>query len=132
MKKYLLDTDILIFLFRQKHGIAEIIAHLHPSQVYVSEVSIAELEYGCWCSGRYEENKMMLEKFISQVNIVPFHEAIPLYAREKYRLRSIGQSIMDFDLLIGCTSVAKGLIMITNNESHLGRIKDIKIENWIK
>ena len=40
--------------------------------------------------------------------------------------------IEDFDLLIGCTAVAKGLVMVTNNIKHYSRIEGIQIENWVK
>lgn len=132
MTGYLLDTDIVVFLFRNRKGIAERLASVDPGQVYISEITVAELEYGNYCSGRYEENKEMLQRFLSVVNIVPFSVAIPLYAKERYRLRKSGNSIQDFDLLLGCTSVAEGLVMVTNNIDHFSRIEGIHIDNWAK
>lgn len=131
MNGYLLDTDIVVFFLRNKKNIAEHLALLSPNDVFVSEVTVAELEYGNRCSGRYEENKYMVERFLSSVNIVPFSDAILLYAEERYRLRMLGQSIEDFDLLIGCAAVSENLIMVTNNAKHYSRIKGIRIENWV-
>ena len=131
MNGYLLDTDIVVFFLRNKKNIAEHLALLSPNDIFVSEVTVAELEYGNRCSGRYEENKYMVERFLSSVNIVPFSDAILLYAEERYRLRMLGQSIEDFDLLIGCTAVSENLIMVTNNAKHYSRIKGIRIENWV-
>lgn len=131
MNGYLLDTDIVVFFLRNKKNIAEHLALLSPNDVFVSEVTVAELEYGNRCSGRYEENKYMVERFLSSVNIVPFSDAILLYAEERYRLRMLGQSIEDFDLLIGCTAVSENFIMVTNNAKHYSRIKGIRIENWV-
>ena len=131
MNGYLLDTDIVVFFLRNKKNIAEHLALLSPNDIFVSAVTVAELEYGNRCSGRYEENKWMVDRFLSSVNIVPFSDAIHLYAEERYRLRMLGQSIEDFDLLIGCTAVSDNLIMVTNNAKHYSRIKDIRIENWV-
>lgn len=131
MNGYLLDTDIVVFFLRNKKNIAEHLALLSPNDIFVSEVTVAELEYGNRCSGRYEENKWMVDRFLSSVNIVPFSDAIHLYAEERYRLRMLGQSIEDFDLLIGCTAVSNNLIMVTNNAKHYSRIKDIRIDNWV-
>ena len=131
MNGYLLDTDIVVFFLRNKKSIAEHLALLSPNDIFVSEVTVAELEYGNRCSGRYEENKWMVDRFLSSVNIVPFSDAIHLYAEERYRLRMLGQSIEDFDLLIGCTAVSNNLIMVTNNAKHYSRIKDIRIDNWV-
>lgn len=131
MNGYLLDTDIVVFFLRNKKNIAEHLALLSPNDIFVSEVTVAELEYGNRCSGRYEDNKWMVDRFLSSVNIVPFSDAIHLYAEERYRLRMLGQSIEDFDLLIGCTAVSDNLIMVTNNAKHYSRIKDIRIGNWV-
>lgn len=131
MNGYLLDTDIVVFFLRNKKNIAEHLALLSPNDIFVSEVTVAELEYGNRCSGRYEDNKWMVDRFLSSANIVPFSDAIHLYAEERYRLRMLGQSIEYFDLLIGCTAVSDNLIMVTNNAKHYSRIKDIRIENWV-
>lgn len=104
---------------------------MSPSQIYVSDVTVAELEYGNHCSGRYEENKKLLDAFLSQVNVIPFADAIPLYAKERNRLRQCGKSIMDFDLIIACTSVVDNMVMVTNNVSHFKRVDGITIENWL-
>ena len=131
MKKYLLDTDIVVFLLRNNHKIYNRIKLLSPSQIYVSDVTVAELEYGNYCSGRYEENKILLDNFISQINVIPFAQAIPVYAKERYRLRKSGLSIMDFDLIIACTSIVNDMIMVTNNVTHFQRVDGITIENWM-
>lgn len=130
MKGYLLDTDIVVFLLRGKKNIASRLAKIDPSEVFVSEVTVAELEYGNRCSGRYEENRELVEAFLSAVNVIPFSESIYVYAKERQRLHSLGLSIEDFDLLIGCASVAKGLVMVTNNVRHYSRIEGIRIDNW--
>lgn len=132
MNGYLLDTDIVVFLFRNQKGVAERLSSIDPKLVYVSDVTVAELEYGNCCSGRYDENRFVLDQFLSAINVVPFPEAITLYAKERYRLRTVGLSIQDFDLLIGCTAVAKNLVMVTNNENHFSHIDGIRIENWTK
>ncbi len=131
MTGFLLDTDIVVYLFRNKKGIAKRLASVDPSNVFVSEVTVAELEYGNRCSGRYEENRVLLSRFLSAVNVLPFSDAIYLYAKERNRLRQLGQSIQDFDLLIGCTAVANSLVMVTNNTKHLSRIEGIVVDNWV-
>lgn len=130
MNGYLLDTDIVVFFLRNKKGIVNHLAKQNPKDLYVSEVTIAELEYGNRCSGRYAENSKLLNKFLSMVNIVPFSASIRRYALERLRLRGKGTPIADFDLLIGCAALEKGLTMVTNNVAHFSRIDGINIENW--
>lgn len=132
MKGYLLDTDIVVFLFRNQKGIAKRLSSIDPRMVFISEITVAELEYGNYQSGRYNENREMLDSFLSSVNVLPFSLAIPLYAKERFRLNSLGQNIQDFDLLIGCSSVTESLVMVTNNVKHFSRIDGIHIDNWAK
>ena len=63
MNGYLLDTDIVVFFLRNKKNIAEHLALLSPNDIFVSEVTVAELEYGNRCSGRYEDKKWMVDRF---------------------------------------------------------------------
>ena len=73
-----------------------------------------------------------METFVSHLQIIPFIVAIDLFAKEKARLRSAGEMISDFDILIGATAVQQGLVMVTNNSKHLSRIKGIQLEDWTK
>ena len=47
-------------------------------------------------------------------------------------MRKAGQTVDDFDLLIGATAISNGLILVTNNVDHLGRMEGVKIEDWTK
>lgn len=132
MKKYLLDTSIVAFLFRGKYGIANHLASLHYEQCFVSDVTIAELTYGAYHSDRVQSNLDMVEQFTRVVSVLPFSDGIKEYGKQKDRLVRSGQMIEDFDLLIGCTAVADGLIMVTDNTKHFSRIEGITIENWVE
>ncbi len=74
--------------------------------------------------------RIIVEAFIPKFAIIPIYNSLDIYAKEKARLRKYGQLIDDFDILIGATSVANNMIMVTNNVAHLNRIEDIKIEDW--
>ena len=72
----------------------------------------------------------MIRTFCNTVNIVPFEESIDIYAQEKNRLRKEDLIIEDFDLPIASAANVRNLILVTDNTKHLGRINDIKLENW--
>lgn len=78
-----------------------------------------------------KKNHKIVEVFTKQVTILPIFDSIIIYGKEKARLKKSGTMISDFDLLIGCTSVEKDLIMVTENVGEFERIANIKIENWI-
>lgn len=130
--KYLLDTNIIIFWLKGRYGVAQKILEVGPFNCFVSEVSVAELRFGVECSmpELLEEKRARLASFLAFLQIIPFSVAIDRYASEKARLRALGESIPDFDLLIGATAVQQKLKMVTNNAKHLSKIQDIKIEDW--
>jgi tRNA(fMet)-specific endonuclease VapC len=129
---YLLDTNICVYLFRGKHAINKRIAHVGLCNCCISEVTVAELRYGVECSAEREANERMLNEFIREITVIPFSAAIALYAVEKFRLRSSGLLIDDFDLLIACTAVANNCILVTDNVKHLGRVSGVHIETWVQ
>ena len=50
----------------------------------------------------------------------------------KARLRTKGDIISDFDLLIGSTAISNKMIMVTRNVKEFSKLKNIQIENWIE
>ena len=100
--------------------------------LFISEITLAELKFGVENSEHREKNKIALDNFLTGVQILPIFHSLDLYGKEKARLRKAGTPIDDFDLLIGVTSVSHKLTMVTNNSSHFNRITGIKLEDWTK
>lgn len=132
MKKYLLDTNICVFLLRGKYGVNAKIDGVGMDYCFISEVTVAELEYGVECSSNRQRNAIVLEQFLNDIKVIPFCDAIKRYAKEKSRLKSKGTPIDDFDLLIASTALANGMIMVTDNTKHFSRIEGLTLENWIE
>ena len=132
MKKYLLDTNICIYFIKGKFGLKEKLRSIKKENRFISEITLAELKFGVHNSESPKKNQDALADFLTGVQIIPIFNALDLYASEKARLRKRGEPIDDFDLLIGVSSIANGMILVTNNESHFKRISNIEIENWTK
>ncbi len=134
-QQYLLDTNICIYWLRDKYDVKGRVNAVGMENCYISEITIAELiygrEYGRMKGGsKYKEQK--LEKFFEDINVLPIAHAFELYGREKARLRMNGTPLEDeFDLLIGCTAVTEGMVLVTENVKDFKNIKDIRIENWV-
>ena len=131
MTKYLLDTNICIFFLRGKFHLNEKFKSIGLENCCISEITLAELKYGAECSSKVNENNKMIDAFAKEIQVIPIISALDIYAKEKARLKKQGVIIDDFDLLIGVTAVANNLILVTDNQNHLGRISKLKIENWI-
>jgi len=134
MAKYLLDTNICGFLFRNKYGIKEKIRQVGLENCAVSLLTIAELmvgvEYTLQKTGvnKYENLKL----FENSVTILPVEPSIEFAAKEKARLQLAGTEVNDLiDLLIAGTAYVNDLTLITDNVKHFQNIKGIKIDNWV-
>ena len=132
MKQYLLDTNICAFMFRGKYGVRQHLHEIGLGNCHISLLTYAELYFGIENGGmEIEHNLKILNTFCDNIDIVGIDDCIPLYAKEKARLRKAGTPIDDFDLMIGATALLHDFVLVTENVKHLGKIKGIEIENWI-
>lgn len=128
-KKYLLDTNVLISMLKNKGNVRRCLQETGFKNCVVSEISIAELFYGAAKGGRMEnfnDVKLILQKF----EVLPIYPYLESYGRVKALLEAQGQRIDDFDILIGVTALQNNCTMVTANIKHLGRIPNLNIENW--
>ena len=130
--KYLLDTNICIYLFKGLYSLNEKINTVGLENCAISEITYAELIYGAEKSDFPEKNFITIEKFTDQIAILPIFNAIHIFGKEKARLRSKGDIISDFDLLIGATAISNKMIMVTRNVKEFSKLKNIQIENWVE
>jgi tRNA(fMet)-specific endonuclease VapC len=130
--KYLLDSNICIHFFRGKFGVIGKLNEVGLRNCAISEISLAELVYGAENSKNPSKNHEIINQFVDQITILPIFDSILNYGKEKARLRKSGKMVSDFDLLIGCTAVEKGLVMVTENLKDFQRISNIRLENWIE
>ncbi len=114
------------------YNLKEKFEEANPEYCFISEITLAELMFGVENSEMKEKNQKALDKFLTGVTVIPIFHSLPLYAKEKARLRKAGTPLDDFDLLIGVTSVKHNLIMVTNNVDHFERIKGITLVDWTK
>jgi tRNA(fMet)-specific endonuclease VapC len=130
---YLLDTNICIYAIKHKPpGVLEVIKKKFREGLYISSLTVAELEYGVENSNRIQENRIALLKFLSIFYVLNFDDtdAIP-YGKLKAKLKKEGQLIGPIDMLLAAQALSKSLILVTNNTREFERIADLKIENWV-
>jgi tRNA(fMet)-specific endonuclease VapC len=132
MTNYLLDTDICIFILREKYNLLEKIEVVGVERCYVSEITLAELHFGAHYSTNYEQHRHDVHRITSFASVIPISDVIELYGRERARLQKLGTPIADFDLLIATTAVQHNMVLVTNNTKHHARVTDLRLENWVQ
>ncbi|MBU1088275.1 PIN domain-containing protein [Patescibacteria group bacterium] len=129
MKKYLLDTDTIIYFLRGKKKIN--IKNPNPS-LSISLITYAELLYGAYKSTNQKKSIQTIKDFIKTFNIDILNlnqKIISIYSKTKANLDTTGQKIDDFDLFIASTAIFYKLTIITNNLRHFSRIPNLQIHH---
>ncbi|MBV9866253.1 MAG: type II toxin-antitoxin system VapC family toxin [Abitibacteriaceae bacterium] len=132
--KALLDTDILSALMRQQPAaVAEAKPYLAAHvQLTFSLITRYEILRGLKAKGATTQ-LAAFERFCQANEVLPLTENIIMRAADIYAdLYKRGQLIGDADILIAATAQEESLILITNNENHLGRVAGLTVENWLK
>jgi len=99
---------------------------------FISEITLAELKYGAAYSQNFQKHTDEIELLLKSIQVVPIISSLDIFAQEKARLRKAGTMIDNFDLLIGSTAIANGMVLVTNNTKHFERIENIQLEDWRK
>jgi tRNA(fMet)-specific endonuclease VapC len=131
MKQYLLDTNIVIFLFKSKFRIHEKIAFVGLENCFISEITLAELKIGAEKSADKIQAHEVVNTFAQTVTVLPVSDVLDVFATEKVRLEKSGTPMHDhFDVLLAATALFYNLIMVTNNVKHFTVFPTLPVEDW--
>ena len=131
---YLLDTNICIYIIKKMPAhVLKTLKRKLKKNIYISTITIAELEYGIAKSQFPEKNRIALIEFLSIFNILPFddNDAVD-FGEIKKELEKKGKIIGPMDLLLAAQAKSKKLILVTNNTKEFERVKGLTIENWLQ
>ena len=132
MLKYMLDTNIVIYVIKHKPPQVRTKFNTVATQLCVSSITVAELIYGAENSQFPHKNLQTVENFLSRLTVLDYtQDAAVQYGQIKASLKKIGQLISDNDLHIAAHARSKGLILVTNNTKEFERVNALQLENWV-
>lgn len=130
--RYLLDTNILIAMSKTRPGLAERLARYPASNILLSSVVVAEIEYGIAKSARREHNRRVFDTLLSGFTVVSFDaEAARRYGPIRAQLEVRGQLIGPYDLMIVAHAQALDAVLVTDNVGEFSRVEGVAVENWL-
>ena len=129
---YLLDTNICIFLKNKKPlHVLDKLRGVVDLGVYISSITVAELQFGVYNSQNIEKNRISLTEFLAPFTIIDFDDNdAEQFGKIRSKLKSEGQLIGPYDMLIAAQAISKKLILVTNNTGEFSRIDELKLEDW--
>jgi len=131
MLKYMLDTNIVIYVIKRRPAALLDIFNEHVGRMCISSITLAELLHGAEKSKRQEHNLNQVEDFISRLEVLSYDEkSAAHYGNIRADLERKGKTIGVNDLHISGHARSEGLILVTNNEKEFHRVDGLRIENW--
>jgi tRNA(fMet)-specific endonuclease VapC len=132
MIKYLLDTNICIYVIKQKPLNVLETFNKYANQMAISVMTIAELLHGVEKSKYQAKNLKIVEDFISRLEIIDYKMGdAKQYGIIRADLEKRGEIIRVNDLHIAANAINNGLILITNNTKEFNKVYGLRVENWV-
>lgn len=133
MLKYLLDTNIVIYVIKRRPLAALEIFNRQQGRMAVSAITVAELVHGAEKSQFPARNLAVVEDFFSRLAVLPYTaEAAYHTGSIRAALEKSGQTIGVNDLHIAGHARSMGLTLVTNNQREFERVPGLLLENWIE
>lgn len=133
MLKYLLDTNIVIYVLKRRPIEVLKIFNTNASRMAISSITLSELMYGAEKSSNAAQNLEAVEEFISHLEVIPYDaKASQHYGQIKATLERKGEIIGENDIHIAAHAISQGLILVTNNLREFKRVSNLALENWVK
>ena len=130
--RYLLDTCVISDFIKGEPGTQTQLKKTPPTDIAVSVITLMELRYGLQLnSQRAQKIEPIITSFLNSVTLLPLGISEAEKAAEiRAILKSQGQPIGAYDVLIAATAVQHHLIMVTANQREFDRVPGLQTENW--
>jgi len=133
MLRYLLDTNIVIYVLKRRPIEVLSVFNANASRMAISSITLAELMHGAEKSSRVTENLAAIEDFCSRLEVLPYgSKAAQHYGAIRAQLEKLGRPIGVNDLHIAAHARSEGLVLITNNTAEFERVPALEIDNWVQ
>ena len=132
MLKYMLDTNIAIYVIKRRPPEALATFNQHAGQLCISSITLAELMHGVEKSAKPDHNLRQVEDFTSRLTVLEYgNKAASHYGDIRAVLERKGMPVGVNDLHIAGHARSEGLILVTNNLKEFERVEALRLENWV-
>jgi tRNA(fMet)-specific endonuclease VapC len=133
MLKFMLDTNIVIYVIKRKPISVLEVFNRHVGQLCISSITLAELIHGAEKSAKIEHNLQQVEDFVSRLEVLDYgSKAAAHYGDIRSDLERNGMTIGVNDLHISGHARSEGLTLVTNNLREFERVSALRLDNWIE
>jgi tRNA(fMet)-specific endonuclease VapC len=130
--RYLLDTCVISDFIKGELGTQARLKQTPPTDIAVSVITVMELRYGLLINPEHAQKvEPAISSFLASITIVSFGNAEAEQAAQiRATLKTQGQPIGAYDVLIASTALQHNLLMVTANQREFDRVSGLQTENW--
>ena len=133
MLRYLLDTNIVIYVIKKKPLSALQVFNQEAGHMAISSITLAELLHGAEKSNAPARSLAVVEDFCSRLEVLPYGpKAAQHYGSIRSALEKRGQTIGINDLHIAAHARSEGLTLVSNNLREFERVEALQLCNWVE
>ena len=104
----------------------------HAGQMAMSAVTLAELLHGVEKSVNPQQNRSVVDDFVSRLDVVEYGQrAAYHYGEIRADLEKRGTPIGVNDLHIAAHARSEAMVLVTNNRKEFDRVDGLRVENWL-
>jgi tRNA(fMet)-specific endonuclease VapC len=127
--KYLLDTNVVIQMFKGHRLIMERVDRSQESDFGLPAIVIHELYFGGFKSQQIIGNVARVDRLKFEIIDLDRDDA-RCAAEIRASLAAAGTPIGPYDILIAGQAIARDLTLITHNTREFSRVAGLRVEDW--
>lgn len=132
MLKFMLDTNIAIYVIKHRPVSALETFNRHAGHLCISSITLAELFHGAEKSVKPDHNLRQIEDFVSRLEVLEYgSKAASHYGDIRSVLERKGTTIGVNDLHIAGHARSEGLTLVTNNLREFERVEGLRLDNLV-
>ncbi len=128
---YLLDTNMLIYFFKNKGHVSEYLINTPPANIATSVITVYKIEVGLAKSTQTTRRRKQFTELLNTIHCISYTQ---LEAKSSAQIRANLESqetpIGPMDKLIAGTALANGAIPVTHNINEFSRVPGLTLEDW--
>lgn len=128
---YLLDTNVLVYAYRNQGACRTRLESTDPRQVYLCPLNVFEIERGIARSQRPQALRLFLDDLLTRFSLLDFDTAAARCAAQaRCQLETQGQMIGPYDILFAGIALAHPCTLVTRNTREFARVPGLAVEDW--
>jgi tRNA(fMet)-specific endonuclease VapC len=129
--KFLLDTNIVSYAFRNQGQCRTRIQALPSEQICISSISYFELAYGMALMPHPQALEQYCQSLRQRFGCIDLDiDCAERAGQLRANMRVAGTPIGEYDLLIAGIALSNGLTLVTHNTREFSRVPGLQVEDW--